>query len=429
MSVYGSRRSRDRIAHVVLAVTALACGRRDASRSIDAPPAAVVRPDAPPVDAAPPEVDAAPEPVPVVTTMVAAGNSTCIVMSDLTVRCWGANSHGQLGDGTTADRATPVTPVIRAVKDLQLADSTACALLDDGSVACWGRIGWHGRAEDILRPTGVGGVIGVTQIFVLAGRACARLATGSLVCWGNVDARGHFAAGATNRAPTAVVGLDHIAGLRAEGAFSDDGRMWTWPRSGVPKRLDVAGVQEIGTREGTLCGRLQNGRVICAASERCGARPVPAAVAPPARPGKPKSKVTAAKAKSAAKPPNPTALAKPDTAAEPIDAVAFPTARKLAFDIGFCVVTSTNKLQCGDGCAQLDPSKLDRVDTVVGRCVVLKSGTVTCFDDGTSVTAPGVTRAGLLAAGRAHACAMVEGRIVCWGADDHHQLGDFAITR
>src|SRR5512140_3308891 len=237
MFVYGIGRSGGRrIAHLVIALAAVACRKHEVSRPMDAAPV-----DAVPIDAPAAAVeDAAGKPAPVATKLVASGDSTCAVMSDLTVRCWGGNAHGQLGNGTTADAATPTTPDIRAVKDLQLVDGTACALLDDASVACWGRIGWHGHAEDVLRPTGVLGVIGVTQIFVLGGRACGRVANGSLVCWGNVDARGHFATGPTNRVPTPVVGLDHVAVLLADGALSDDGRFWSWGRNGVPKLMNVA---------------------------------------------------------------------------------------------------------------------------------------------------------------------------------------------
>jgi hypothetical protein len=451
MFVYGiGSANGHRIACLVLALAAVACRKHEAARPLDAAPA-----DAVPIDAPDTVADAAEKPAPIATRLVASGDSTCAVMSDLTVRCWGGNAHGQLGDGTTGEAATPVTPAIRAVKDLQLVDGTACALLDDASVACWGRIGWHGHAEDVLRPTGVLGVIGVKQLFVLGGRACARVANDSndsLVCWGNVDARGHFATGPTNRAPTPVVGLDHIAGLVADGAFSDDGRLWTWGRGGTPKLADAAGIQEIGDREGTVCGRLQSGRVVCAASARCGprrAQPSPRPAAPkPSKPAKStKASKTAkptatkssktAKSAAAAKPSKPakptpsdggTSPAPGEPAGEPTEALGFPAARQLAFDLGFCVVTTAGQLVCGDGCRQVDPPKLERVDAVVGRCALLAAGSATCFDAGKSTAVPGITRASGLAVGAAHACAIVEGRIRCWGSDDHHQLGGFTIT-
>lgn len=41
----------------------------------------------------------------------AGGSSTCAILTDGTVRCWGANDDGQLGDGTKTDRTTPVAVV------------------------------------------------------------------------------------------------------------------------------------------------------------------------------------------------------------------------------------------------------------------------------------------------------------------------------
>ena len=416
---------------LALAAAAAACRSHDSPPPRDAPIAI----DAPPVDTLPPPVDAAAAPAPTPVRLVAAGDSTCALLSDHTIRCWGGNAHGQLGNGQTADAASPVTPDIRAVVDLQLADATACALLDDASVACWGRIGWHGRAEDVLRPTGVLGVIGVKRLFVLPGRACARVANDALVCWGNVDARGHFAPGA-HRVPTPVVGLDHVAGLLPDGAFSDDGRMWRWAGDGVPRRVDVTGVRELAARDGELCGLLDGGRVLCADGGRCGppppASPAPAAKPPPpppAHPVRPTGRATKPRP-AAAKPPaanRPAAPAAP--AGDPVQSPGFAAARQLAFDVGFCVVTTTGRLQCGDGCRRLDPIVLERVDTLVGRCALLRSGTVACFDGARFVAVPGLQRATALAVGRAHACALAESAIRCWGDHQHSQLGDFAIPR
>lgn len=165
------------------------------------------------------------------------------------------------------------------------------------------------------------------------------------------------------------------------------------------------GVQQIAARDGTLCGLAEGGRVLCVDTGHCG---------PPLALTKPAKRPKAAKAA-------PTA--------EPVIALGFAAARQLAFDVGFCVITTTGgRLQCGDGCRKLDPIALERVDTMVGRCALLKSGTVTCFDGTKFVAVPGVQRAILLAVGRAHACALVGGAIVCWGDNARGQLGEFAVT-
>src|SRR6266850_614574 len=63
----------------------------------------------------------------------------CHVVNDGTVRCWGNNDFGQLGDGTTSDRLIPVT-VSRLTDAVAIAAGGAhtCALLADGTARCWG---------------------------------------------------------------------------------------------------------------------------------------------------------------------------------------------------------------------------------------------------------------------------------------------------
>jgi alpha-tubulin suppressor-like RCC1 family protein len=75
---------------------------------------------------------------------------TCALLEDRTVRCWGSNLSGQLGDGTTDARLNPVSVlasgtagaspvVLGGVTQIAAGDSHTCALLEDGTVRCWGR--------------------------------------------------------------------------------------------------------------------------------------------------------------------------------------------------------------------------------------------------------------------------------------------------
>jgi len=61
------------------------------------------------------------------------------LLADGTVRCWGSNRHGQLGDGGANDHltATAVSGLSIAVPITAAYDST-CALLSTGGVRCWG---------------------------------------------------------------------------------------------------------------------------------------------------------------------------------------------------------------------------------------------------------------------------------------------------
>src|SRR5512145_944638 len=65
---------------------------------------------------------------------------TCAVKSDGTVYCWGGNSVGELGDGSTTSRRVPVAVSdLSDVVNLSAGPRRTCAVKRDGSVYCWGR--------------------------------------------------------------------------------------------------------------------------------------------------------------------------------------------------------------------------------------------------------------------------------------------------
>ena len=352
--------------------------------------------------------------------LASAGNATCAVMADRTVRCWGRNDHGQLGDGTTADRSTPVAPKLRGVTQLAMGGDAACAIVDDKSVACWGRIGWRG-AGDVLVPTGVLGVTGIDRIWVIGDRACARSDKGAVVCWGDVDASGRPGHG-LHRLPTPVVGLDHVSALLDRAALHDDGTVSAWGDDGVVKATAITGAIEVGVRTGATCGRLADGSLGCVGPQPCAAPPA-APIKKPTKPAKP------AKGKKAPPPPPPPATWSP----------GLPRAKLLALEIGWCVVTDGGALQCGDGCGHVDKPWRDLrgVDSVHGNCALAGSALWCWGDDHKPMRHRGVSAAEAVAVGDTHACAIAPtiigqgnpddvgsaGGVVCWGENAHGELG------
>ncbi|WAS97127.1 RCC1 domain-containing protein [Nannocystis punicea] len=68
------------------------------------------------------------------------GKHACARLRDGTVRCWGENSCGQLGDGTVVARPLPgVVVPVRDVEELSAGRCHTCARTRAGEVWCWGR--------------------------------------------------------------------------------------------------------------------------------------------------------------------------------------------------------------------------------------------------------------------------------------------------
>jgi alpha-tubulin suppressor-like RCC1 family protein/uncharacterized membrane protein YgcG len=63
----------------------------------------------------------------------------CAVLSTGSVECWGANSYGQLGNGTTAPSSTPVPAIgVTEAVGVAVGQRFTCVLLAAGTVSCWG---------------------------------------------------------------------------------------------------------------------------------------------------------------------------------------------------------------------------------------------------------------------------------------------------
>ena len=154
---------------------------------------------------------------------------TCVITTVATVKCWGQNAGGGLGDGTKNDSADPVD-VIGIDEDVVSIDASvhACAVTVSGALKCWGannqgQLGTGATGDEelvITRATGVMGLDeGVAAVATGYQHTCALTTQGAVKCWGSDDAwqlgNGWFSYGSA--VPTDVIGLDEGVTMIAAG--------------------------------------------------------------------------------------------------------------------------------------------------------------------------------------------------------------------
>ncbi len=140
-------------------------------------------------------------------TQISAGDgSTCAITTQGGVVCWGADQYGQLGRGDSDASALvaavdpspqPVAlPAGTTAVQIESAVASTCALLSDHTVWCWGdnAYGELGTGSAVpgfsARPAQVPGLTNIVQIASGPGgwTVCALLQEGSVRCWGANDA-------------------------------------------------------------------------------------------------------------------------------------------------------------------------------------------------------------------------------------------------
>src|SRR6266550_4578050 len=233
----------------------------------------------------------------------------CAVLEDTTLRCWGENDYGQLGNGVISSPPETPNPTPVAVVGVTGAVAVSgggfhtCALLANGTVQCWGQNTQGQLGNGTLdAPTSVAPrnptpvtVSGITDaIAVSAGgwHTCALLRNGTVRCWGDNE-RGAIGDGSPTPAnpfvrrptptPVEVVGISTAVALEA-GIFHtcvllQDGRVECWgdnnfgqlgngSERGIfnPPTAPVTGITgAVAATSGAehTCALLRGGRVQC----------------------------------------------------------------------------------------------------------------------------------------------------------------------
>jgi alpha-tubulin suppressor-like RCC1 family protein len=320
------------------------------------------------------------------STLAVGYQHACAILGDGSLRCWGANSYGQLGQGTTTDvgdNAGESTVAVdlgagRTAVAVSAGEYHTCAVLDTGQLRCWGYNGegqlGQGNTASIGDDPGETTVAvdlgpGRTAVAVAAGsrHTCAVLDTGQLRCWGAND-YGQLGQGNTN----------NIGDNPGE----------------TPVAVDLgAGRKVVAVSAGYhTCAALDNGQLRCWGYNAFG-------------------QLGQGDTDNIGDNPGETTVS--------LDLGAGRTAVALSASTNdACVVLDTGQLRCWgyNGSGQLAQGGVNNIGDQPGE-------TTAAVDLGPGRTATAVS------VGYAHMCALLDtGQLRCWGINDFGQLGQGNTT-
>lgn len=395
-----------------------------------------------------------------VVQLTAEYNHTCVVTASGAAKCWGRNTQGQLGDGTTTNRRVPVDVIGlgSGVTAVEAGSAHTCALTRAGGLKCWGendhgRLG-DGSPTDRSTPVDVVGLTGGVTSFSAGGQHTCAISSGAVKCWG-LNRQGQIGDGQPSYStatyePVEVVGMASGAKTVAAGSLHtcaaiSDGGMKCWGDNEygqlgngttidrtVP--VDVTGMRDasaVATGGGHSCAVAGGGVQCWGASGQLGAGQIP--------PGR----------------------------WLPVDVSGLTSdiAHVYAGMYHSCALTGGGGVQCwgenyfgqlGNGTTndRYEPVAVSGLATGVKSlalgashsCALMDSdhgggvrcwgrnhygqlGTGTSANSLTPVEVPGLGGAMELAAGWDHTCAVAaNGGVKCWGANLSGQLGDGTRT-
>ncbi|MFO0629302.1 MAG: fibrinogen-like YCDxxxxGGGW domain-containing protein [Polyangiales bacterium] len=367
-------------------------------------------------------------------TSVSVGyDHTCARLSTGAVQCWGYNAYGQLGNSSTATSYTPVTVtgISTATNLLSSGYHQTCAVLADTSVRCWGYNG-QGQIGDgtttnratAVTPTGL--TSGAVWIDSSVYHECTVLSTGAVRCNGFND-YGEIGDGTTTNALTPTLMANLTGGTMCNGTV-------TAPSTEVCDGADndcngiVDDVAPASCVPGP-CGAGHNacsgGAAICVTDSFTAAGTTCRAAVNACDP------VEACTGSSVACPTD----VGPASGFSDCAGVCLPTGGACTVGTGSCSGTGT--VVCGvNAGVQVAPG-------YEHTCVLLNNRTIRCvgyngygqLGDGTTtnrtatVAVSGVTTATSVVGGYYHACArLTDGTARCWGYNGHGEIGDNTAT-
>lgn len=169
-------------------------------------------------------------------------SSACAIVGGGSVKCWGRNSSGELGDGTNVNSPVPVDVI--GISTATVIDSFAshyCVGLSEGGAKCWGQDAFmqlgDGLKVDSPIPVSVAGLVGsVRQFAATRISTCAVMENSAVWCWGT-NSDSSLGSGGNLSAPKQVAGLaatsivggdSHYCALSTVGGVKCWGRGNNW---------------------------------------------------------------------------------------------------------------------------------------------------------------------------------------------------------
>ena len=215
-------------------------------------------------------------------------NFACAIRrNDSRVLCWGDNSQGQIGDGTTIDRnLTTLTTDITNQSLVTAGQYHACTIrANDGRGMCWGYNGFGqlgiGNSSNVYKPALVRNTTSFIEIDAGGSHTCGiSRNTSRVLCWGSYvnyeigngsgGAGGLYAYNATYTSDTSAYSKIAAGALKSCGIRANDSLVLCWGQNAsggfdtTPKlRADASAYLSISAGHHVCATRRNDSRILC----------------------------------------------------------------------------------------------------------------------------------------------------------------------